>query len=68
MGVASMIAGLGTHVPHARSKAGGRMDFVERLFGVSPDGGNGMFELLLLLVVVVVVAAAMAYGSSRLRR
>ena len=26
------------------------MDFMERIFGISPDAGNGMFELFLLLV------------------
>ena len=26
------------------------MDFIERLFGVSPDGGSGMFEFLLFAV------------------
>jgi hypothetical protein len=34
------------------------MDFAERWFGVSPDGGNGAFEASLILgasVVVVVV-------------
>ena len=31
------------------------MDFVEKLFGVSPDGGNGLFEVLILLAPLVVV-------------
>ena len=26
------------------------MDFIERIFGVSPDGGSGTFELLLLVI------------------
>ncbi|HEV8691008.1 MAG TPA: hypothetical protein VGQ91_11975 [Ideonella sp.] len=26
------------------------MDFIERLFGWSPDDGNGMFELLLFVI------------------
>ena len=26
------------------------MDFIERIFGFSPDGGSGSFELLLFLV------------------
>ena len=26
------------------------MDFIERLFGVSPDGGNGVLELSLFLI------------------
>jgi hypothetical protein len=33
------------------------MDFIERWLGVSPDGGNGMFELFLLLVPLVLVVA-----------
>jgi hypothetical protein len=31
------------------------MDFIERIFGISVDGGNGLFELSLLLVFVIVV-------------
>jgi hypothetical protein len=30
------------------------MDFVERWFGISPDGGSGAFEVALLLLVVAV--------------
>jgi hypothetical protein len=26
------------------------MDFIERIFGISPDAGNGMLDLFLLLV------------------
>jgi len=29
------------------------MDFIERIFGFSPDGGNGMFELMLFLVPIL---------------
>jgi hypothetical protein len=32
------------------------MDFIERLFGMSPDGGNGTYELLLFAVVMLLVA------------
>ena len=32
------------------------MDFIERLFGVSPDGGSGLFEFLLLAVPLAGVA------------
>jgi hypothetical protein len=28
------------------------MDFIERIFGISPDGGSGAFELLLFAVPV----------------
>jgi hypothetical protein len=33
------------------------MDFIERIFGVSPDGGSGSLELLLFLVPIVAVLA-----------
>jgi hypothetical protein len=28
------------------------MDFIERFFGISPDGGNGTFEVLCIVVFV----------------
>jgi hypothetical protein len=28
------------------------MDFVERLFGLSPDGGSGMFEAAIICVII----------------
>jgi len=31
------------------------MDFVERLFGISPDAGSGAFELLLFVLPVLIV-------------
>jgi len=32
------------------------MDFIERLFGVSPDGGDGSFELLLFVLPLAAIA------------
>jgi hypothetical protein len=32
------------------------MDFIERIFGVSPDGGDGSLEFAYLTAVVVAVA------------
>ena len=29
------------------------MDFIERLFGFAPDGGNGSLELLLFAIPIV---------------
>ena len=29
------------------------MDFIERIFGLSPDGGSGLFELLLVMLALV---------------
>jgi hypothetical protein len=31
------------------------MDFIERIFGVSPDGGNGSLEALYLIAAVIVI-------------
>jgi hypothetical protein len=31
------------------------MDFIERIFGVSPDGGNGTLELLYVVIVAVAI-------------
>ncbi len=31
------------------------MDFIERLFGFSPDGGSGSLELWLLAVPIIVL-------------
>ena len=28
------------------------MDFVERIFGISPDGGSGSFEFMLLAIPI----------------
>ena len=42
------------------------MDFTERVFHVSPDGGSGTLELALLLVPVLVVLVATVAKLSRL--
>jgi hypothetical protein len=43
------------------------MDFIERIFGISPDGGSGMLEVLLFLVplIGIVVIAAWRKRSNR---
>jgi len=33
------------------------MDFIERLFGISPDGGNGLTEAGLVIALIVLVTA-----------
>lgn len=32
------------------------MDFVERIFGFSPDGGDGTFELVLITAALLIGA------------
>jgi hypothetical protein len=31
------------------------MDFIERWFGFSPDGGDGSFEAIILIAIVIVI-------------
>jgi hypothetical protein len=46
------------------------MDFIERLFGFSPDGGNGMFEFLLFAIPIagIVMLAAWRRKKAAARR
>lgn len=46
------------------------MDFIEKLFGVSPDGGNGLFEVMLFVIPVAVLSIVVLIrrkGKPRLR-
>jgi hypothetical protein len=42
------------------------MDWIERLFGISPDGGDGSTEMLYLVAAVAIVA--LIFGRSFLAR
>ena len=44
------------------------MDFIEKLFGIAPDGGNGMLETSLLVSAVVGVALVALLFYRRVRR
>jgi hypothetical protein len=44
------------------------MDFIERLFGVSPDGGSGLFEFLLFAVPLAGIAWLMLRRCAARRR
>jgi hypothetical protein len=46
------------------------MDFIERIFGVSPDGGNGSLEFIYvtgIVVAVTLIARALCRRRSRER-
>lgn len=32
------------------------MDFIEKIFGISPDGGSGAFEFMLFAIPIVGIA------------
>jgi hypothetical protein len=34
------------------------MDFIERMFGISPDGGDGTTELMIIAVFVLIAVVA----------
>ena len=45
------------------------MDFIERIFGISPDGGDGSTEALYLaacVAIVVILAARFLYKRANL--
>jgi hypothetical protein len=41
------------------------MDFIERIFGISPDGGSGSLEFLLLLIPIAVIYLAYRLKSRK---
>jgi hypothetical protein len=41
------------------------MDFIERLFGISPDGGDGSTELMYLTVLAFIMVLAVWRRSIR---
>ncbi len=41
------------------------MDFIERLFGLSPDNGDGSTEILWLAVLAIVVATFVYFRIQR---
>jgi len=41
------------------------MDFIERLFGLSPDNGDGSTEILWLVVLAIVIAAIVYFRVQR---
>ena len=41
------------------------MDFIERLFGFSPDNGDGSTEILWLVVLAIAIAAFVYFRIQR---
>jgi hypothetical protein len=44
------------------------MDFIERILGISPDGGSGSLELLLFLIPIAGIFALRAWRRRWLRK
>jgi hypothetical protein len=45
-----------------------RLNFIERLLGLSPDGGSGLLELLLLAIPICGLLIRLRTASSRRER
>jgi hypothetical protein len=43
------------------------MDWIEKLFGISPDGGDGSTEVLVVLAVSIVLAGVILWRVPFLR-
>jgi MYXO-CTERM domain-containing protein len=41
------------------------MDFIEKLFGLSPDNGDGSTEILWLVAAAIIVGALMVWRRRR---
>jgi hypothetical protein len=41
------------------------MDWIERTLGISPDGGNGLTELLIVFALLAIVILAVRLKRSR---
>jgi hypothetical protein len=41
------------------------MNFIEQLFGISPDGGSGSFEFLLFVVPIALLLLRAAWRRSK---
>jgi hypothetical protein len=44
------------------------MDFIERIFGIAPDGGSGSLELLLFAIPIAGIAYLLARRRQRPKR
>lgn len=44
------------------------MDFIERLFGVSPDGGSGLLEFMLFLIPIAGILAIREWRKRSARK
>jgi hypothetical protein len=44
------------------------MDFIEKIFGVAPDGGSGSLEVTLFILPVVLAAVVIVFRNRSRRR
>lgn len=51
------------HLLGKRRRVG--LDFIERMFGIDPDGGSGATELLIVGVIVAIIVLAWFHRTKR---
>jgi len=44
------------------------MDYIERFFSISPDGGDGSLEILLLVLLILIITAVGMHWPYRRKR
>jgi hypothetical protein len=44
------------------------MNYIEKLIGISPDGGDGSLEILLLVLLILIITAVGMHLPHRRRR
>ncbi len=44
------------------------MNYIERFFGISPDGGDGSLEILLLVLLILIITAVGMHLPYRRKR
>jgi hypothetical protein len=49
-------------------RQGNRVNFVERYLGVSPDGGDGLLEILFIVLLVLIVIAIWLCFTSQISK
>jgi hypothetical protein len=54
--------------PLVRPTGANNMDFIERIFGFAPDGGNGSLEFLLFAIPLAGAAYLALWARRRMQR
>ena len=48
---------LDSAIQHDRDRFGGNVNFIERIFDVSPDGGSGSLEVVCIVAILAILTA-----------
>jgi hypothetical protein len=65
VGLATIIAVCGAVLHWVHHNSAAPMDFIERHFGFSPDGGDGSMEVLVFTVLVLIITTVALRWASK---